>query len=130
MRPHADPVFAGAMTLLFQAQVWTADDFAGARPGCALLALCFTAALALHRRMTVVPLAAGVAFILIAHATVGELANSPFLGLGLVVCIYTAGNSGDRGVRLAGLAAAVGVVRLRPGTIRAFTPSMPAGTRC
>jgi signal transduction histidine kinase len=103
-------VFAAAVVVALQLQIWTEGGFADDRAGNAVAALAFGGALFLRARMPLVPLAVGAALIVVPWFN--ELANSGVLAVGVMACLYSCGAHSGRADSLGGLAIGLATIPL------------------
>ena len=91
IRTHGDALLAGALAVLYLAEIWGESAFDGDRAVSVPAALLFACTLAFRRRAPVVPLAAGVFVIELSNLAASALAETGAFLLGLILALYSAG---------------------------------------
>jgi signal transduction histidine kinase len=119
LRAHGNPLLAGAVSVALQTAVWSGGSFAGDRVANAAAAFIFGGTLLLRRRAPLVPLVAGVIFIVVPRFH--DLANSGVLAIGVMASLYSCGVSPRRATNVAGLAIGVASVLLTAWTSGPFS---------
>ena len=107
---HGNALFAAAVSVALQLEVWTAARFVGNTVESSVAALAFGAALLLRGRMPLVPLVVGTTIIV--APSLNELANSSVLAIGVMACLYACGAHPERRISLGGLGIGVATIAL------------------
>ena len=91
VRRYGDLVLAALIGLLYVGEASFEAGLAGHRFASVVLAVVFAAALAMRRRLPLLPLLAGAAVIAFSHTVVGDVAETGAFLVGFIVAIYSAG---------------------------------------